>query len=84
MKNVLFSVFMLLLFAAESSAQWWGDNYPPYDSSVELTETNLPIVFIDVDGETISRYERITARMKIINNGNDEINYVDTLTHKGQ
>lgn len=85
MKNVLFSVFILLLFAAESSAQWWwGDNYPPYDSSVELTETNLPIVFIDVDGETISRYERITARMKIIHNGDGETNYADTLAHKGQ
>ena len=85
MKNVLFSVFILLLFAAESSAQWWWDSdYPPYDSDVKLAETNLPIVFIDVDGETISSYKRITARMKIIHNGNGEINYADTLTHKGQ
>lgn len=76
---------MLLLFACDCNAQWWWDSdYPPYDSDVKLAETNLPIVFIDVDGETISRYKRITARMKIIHNGNGEINYADTLTHKGQ
>lgn len=76
---------MLLLFACDCNAQWWWDSdYPPYDSDVKLAETNLPIVFIDVDGETISSYKRITARMKIIHNGNGEINYADTLTHKGQ
>jgi len=85
MKKSFLSVFMLLLFACDCNAQWWWDSdYPPYDSDVKLAETNLPIVFIDVDGETISRYKRITARMKIIHNGNGEINYADTLTHKGQ
>lgn len=85
MKKSFLSVFMLLLFACDCNAQWWWDSdYPPYDSDVKLAETNLPIVFIDVDGETISSYKRITARMKIIHNGNGEINYADTLTHKGQ
>ena len=61
---------------------WW--NYPPDNESVQLTETNLPIVWIDVDGQIIDRYERITGRMKIICNEDGQLNYADTIAHPGQ
>lgn len=69
-----------------ASAQWWWTepNYPPDNKNVTLDKTNLPIVFITVDGENISRYDRITARMKIIDNGEGELNYADTVSHPGQ
>lgn len=42
-----------------------ADNYPPTkNAQVKLSETNLPIVFIDVDGKMILREERITAKSK--------------------
>ena len=60
------------------------DNYKPDNKKVVLDETNLPIVFIEVDGQMIDRYERITARMKIIHNGAEQLNYADTLAHPDQ
>ena len=44
-------------------------NFPPKDTSVRLDSTNLPIVWIDVDGDSIMRDKRIGAHMKIIWNG---------------
>ena len=61
---------------------WW--NYPPDNENVTITSTNLPIVWLDVDGEYIDRYERITARMKIIHNGDGQLNWADTVAHAGQ
>ena len=62
-----------------------ADNYPPTASTtVELTESNLPIIIMDVDGQMILRDERITAWAKIIWNGDGEINYVDTVAHPDQ
>ena len=61
---------------------WW--NYPPDNENVNITSTNLPIVWLDVDGEYIDRYERITARMKIIHNGDGQLNWADTVAHAGQ
>ena len=63
------------------------DNFPP-PVSIQLGETNLPIVFIDTrcgDSVThaIDRYDRIAVRMKIINNP-DGINYGDTVAPPGQ
>ncbi|MBR6285054.1 MAG: CotH kinase family protein [Muribaculaceae bacterium] len=57
---------------------------PPDNRYVQLTSTNLPIVFLNVDGRHIDRYERITARMKIIDNGPGQPNYADTVAHPGQ
>ena len=62
-----------------------ADNYPPTKNArVKLSETNLPIVFIDVDGKMILREERITAKIKIIDNGTGKTNYADLATHPDQ
>ena len=61
---------------------WW--NYPPDNMDVQVNSTNLPIVWIDVDGQIIDRYERITGRMKIICNEDGQLNYADTIAHPGQ
>lgn len=83
MKRVLLLAVALLTLAGTTQAwNWW--NYPPDYEFVELTSTNLPIVWIDVDGEYIDRYERITARMKIIHNGEGKLNWADTVAHPGQ
>lgn len=64
------------------------NNYPPTNASVMLTETNLPIVFINtkaLDGNTtvIHKGYRVAVRMTIINN-TDGKNYGDTLAHPNQ
>ncbi len=74
----------LLLVAIAAQANYWWDNFAPDNTRVRLTQTNLPIVWIDVDGEMIDREERITARMKIIHNGDGQLNYADTVAHPGQ
>lgn len=62
-----------------------ADNYPPTkNAQVKLSETNLPIVFIDVDGKMILREERITAKIKIIDNGTGKTNYADHAAHPDQ
>mgnify|MGYP002986488076 CR=1 FL=1 len=62
-----------------------ADNYPPTkNAQVKLSETNLPIVFIDVDGKMILREERITAKIKIIDNGTGKTNYADLAAHPDQ
>ena len=62
-----------------------ADNYPPTkNAQVKLSETNLPIVFIDVDGKMILREERITAKIKIIDNGTGKTNYTDLAAHPDQ
>lgn len=63
-------------------------NYRPNDYKVKLTETNLPIVFLDTrNGGTstqiIHKDYRIAVRMKIIDNANG-VNYGDTIAHPGQ
>lgn len=61
-----------------------SNNYPPYVTDVSIDSTNLPIVFIHVNGDTIQKNEKITARMKIIDNGNGKWNYADTVAHQNQ
>ena len=61
-----------------------GKNFPPDNTDVELTSTNLPIVWIEVRDRTIDRYERIDAYMKIIDNGKGKLNYADLKAHPGQ
>ena len=59
-------------------------NFPPDNTEVRLDSTNLPIVWIEVGGDSIMRSERIEARMKIIHNGEGHLNYADTAAHPGQ
>ena len=83
MKRLLLLAMAMLALATTARAWgWW--NYPPDNEDVNLTSTNLPIVWIDVDGQYIDRYERITAQMKIIHNGEGQLNYADTIAHPGQ
>ena len=82
MKRLLL-LFATLMAVTSMHAQW-NPNYPPDDQTVQLTQTNLPIVWVDVNGATIDREERITARMKIIHNGEGSLNYADTVAHPGQ
>ena len=79
---LLLAVAVLTISGSARAWSWW--NYPPDNQNVRLTSTNLPIVWIDVDGQYIDRYERITARMKILHNGDGNLNYADTLTHPDQ
>ena len=83
MKRLLLLAVMVLTLTGTAQAWgWW--NYPPDNEDVQLTSTNLPIVWLDVDGEYIDRDERITARMKIIHNGDGNLNWADTVSHPGQ
>jgi len=53
---------------------------------VELRETNLPIVSINTKGglKSLSCGNSINSLVYIINNGEGQINYADTLQHTGQ
>ena len=83
MRRLLLLVTLVLVAVSAQANSWW-DNFKPTNSNVRLTQTNLPIVWIDVDGTMIDTEERITARMKIIHNGNGQLNYADTVAHPGQ
>ena len=80
---VLLVVAMLALSGTVHAGSWW-DNYPPDNQKVRLTSTNLPIVWLNVDGKYIDRNQRITARMKILHNEGGQLNYADTVAHPGQ
>ena len=77
-------IFLAIVLMVVASCNRQPNNFPPDDRRVELTSTNLPIVWIEVDGVTIDRYERIPAHMKIIYNGEGKMNYADTVAHPGQ
>ena len=62
-------LLLVLSLATTSVSHARLPNFPPDYIMVRLTSTNLPIVWITVDGRTIDRNERITATMKIIHNG---------------
>lgn len=84
MKRVYSLALMALLSLAYVAMAQDPDNYPPDDMTVVIDSTNLPIVWIDVDGAMIDREERTAARMKIIHNGPRRLNYGDTIAHPGQ
>lgn len=84
MKMKRMILLVLAVLALTGSALAAGKNFPPDNKNVKLTSTNLPIVWINVNGQTIDRYERITARMKIIYNGAGRLNYADTVAIPGQ
>ena len=80
----LFTVLFSAALGCTTAIAQRADNYLPTNNrNVKLTETNLPIAFINVGGKTIQREERITARLKIINN-KDGKNYGDTIAHPNQ
>lgn len=83
--KILFLQLLLWCAAMPIFAQQW-DNYRSLldDPNVKIDQTNLPIVFISVDGQTIQRDSRVLAHMKIIYNGDGQLNYGDTLAHPGQ
>lgn len=45
--------------------------------SQDFTESNLPIVFIETNGQTIPDEPKINVTMGIVDNGPEQINYVD-------
>ena len=71
-------LLLLSLLLSSSVCAQRADNYKPDNKNVVFTETNLPIVFINTQGQMIDRDNRITAKMKIIDNGEGELNYMDT------
>ena len=83
MKRLLLLVVAVMTLTAVARA-WSSINYPPDNQGVQLQSTNLPIVWINVNGQYIDRNERITAHMKIIHNGEGQLNYADTVAHPGQ
>ena len=83
MKRIYILLTVMLCLNMMSQAQDPA-NYPPDVTTVKIDSTNLPIVWISVDGATISRNDRIGARMKIIHNGKGRLNYADTVAHPGQ
>ena len=84
MMKRLFLLALTLMALSGTAHAWVWWNYPPDNQEVQITSTNLPIVWLEVDGQDIDRYERITARMKIIHNGDGQLNYADTVAHPGQ
>ena len=81
MKNL---ICIILTFISLSVYSQRYDNYKPDNKTVELTETNLPIVFINTKGKMIDRDLRIDADMSIIYNGENKLNYKDTIKYKDQ
>ena len=77
-------ILFTLIFLTLASCGKRPGNFPPDDTSVCLDSTNLPIVWIDVNGDSIMRDKRIGARMTIIDNGQGKLNYADTAAHPGQ
>ncbi|MBR5170909.1 MAG: CotH kinase family protein [Muribaculaceae bacterium] len=84
MKRLLLLTLLLVTTAGLAVHAQDPANFPPDDQTVVIDSTNLPIVWIDVDGVTIQREDYVSARMKIIHNGQGQLNYGDTIAHPGQ
>lgn len=84
MSRITFIVISCLLLLAAVACKHEPVNFPPDYVDVVLTSTNLPIVWIEVNGRVIDRYKRVEARLKVIDNGKGHINYADTVAHPGQ
>ena len=84
MKRLFFISLVLILSLCKEVLAQDPANYPPDDMRVVLDSTNLPIVWIDVDGAMIQRNDYIGAHMKIIHNGKGRFNYGDMEAHPGQ
>ena len=86
MRRLLSIVCCLLLLGHSYTMAQRSDNYRGLlrDPTVKIDQTNLPIVFINLDGRMILRDSYVLARMKIIHNGEGQLNYADTIAHPGQ
>ena len=69
MRRLLLLVVAVLMLTGTARASSWWDNYAPDNKKVQLTSTNLPIVWIQVDGQYID---------------GGQLNYADTVAHPGQ
>ena len=75
-------LFAVSSFAQWDSRKWAADNFAP-SKKVTFTQTNLPLVFINVKGQIIHHDNKRLATMKMSDHG-DGRNYRDTLAHPGQ
>ena len=82
MRKLLWTMGLMLL--ALTACIKRSGNFQPDNTDVRLDSTNLPIVWIEVDGDSIERDARIGGRMKIIHNGDGKLNYADTIAHPNQ
>ena len=71
---LLFAITIMVSISVHAQR---ADNYPPNNKNVTIDSTNLPIVWLDVNGAMILKDERITAHMKIIHNGDGQVNITD-------
>ena len=78
----LLSIIAIILLALPTLGQ--EAPYLKPSHRVNLDSTNLPIVWIDCNGNQVNRNERVTATIKIIHNGDGRLNYTDTVAHPGQ
>lgn len=78
-KTTIVSLCLCFSLAAQRA-----DNYKPDVSNVQLTSTNLPIVLININKQQIDREDRVNGQMVIIDNGNGQLNYRDTINHPSQ
>ena len=76
-------LFLSLVITSATFAQQF-DNYKPDVATVQLTQSNLPIVLIESGGNVIAPNYDIHATMKIIDNGSGATNYADLSAHPGQ
>ena len=88
MKQILLFTLFTITFIYAFADEYDSNNYRPDNSEIVISETNLPIVFIDTQygseqTRIIHKDYAIVARMKIINNANG-INYGDTIEHPNQ
>ena len=84
--HLLTATALLTVLPSTTATAQQYDNYRGNlrDTNVKVDATNLPIVFINVGGNTILRDEYILAHMKIIDNGEGQLNHADTTAYPGQ
>ena len=79
--QLLITTLLIVLVVAACTKP---SNFPPEVTTVTIDSTNLPIVWIEVNGDSIMRDKRIGGFMTIIHNGEGRLNYADTIAHPGQ
>ena len=84
MKQLQLLITTLLIMLSLTACLKPASNFSPEDKTVRLDSTNLPIVWIEVNGDSIMRDKRIGGYMTIIHNGEGRLNYADTIAHPGQ
>lgn len=87
MKRLVQICLLLMVMALALGAchkERCAHNFPPDNTDVRVDSSNLPLVWIVVNGDSIMRDKRISAYIKIIHNGDGRLNYADTIAHPGQ